>query len=119
MIRRAQASGELVWVGDQVHQDELDRTGEPRSNSTAFSLPYVPGTRHLDRPVYELTSSHTFSGGEDCRCTLQPFGRAELIGETTGGGAHPDDRVLNAMGLIHVDETHTTIPASGHTQRRR
>jgi hypothetical protein len=47
------------------------------------------GPRYVDRPVYVLTSSRTFSGGEDFCYTLQALGRAELIGETTGGGAHP------------------------------
>ena len=54
-----------------------------------WSLAYVPGERYLDRPVYVLTSHRTFSGGEDFCYTLQAQGRAEVIGETTGGGAHP------------------------------
>jgi C-terminal processing protease CtpA/Prc len=54
-----------------------------------WSLAYVPGERYLDRPVYVLTSQRTFSGGEDFCYTLQAQGRAEVIGETTGGGAHP------------------------------
>jgi hypothetical protein len=61
-------------------------TGETRQ---FWSLPYVPGTRYLDRPVYLLTSRRTFSGGEDLCYTLQAAKRAEIIGETTGGGAHP------------------------------
>jgi Peptidase family S41/N-terminal domain of Peptidase_S41 in eukaryotic IRBP len=61
-------------------------TGETRQ---FWSLPYVPGTRYLDRPVYLLTSHRTFSGGEDLCYTLQAAKRAEVIGETTGGGAHP------------------------------
>jgi Peptidase family S41/N-terminal domain of Peptidase_S41 in eukaryotic IRBP len=61
-------------------------TGETRQ---FWSLPYVPGTRYLDRPVYLLTSHRTFSGGEDLCYTLQAAERAEIIGETTGGGAHP------------------------------
>jgi C-terminal processing protease CtpA/Prc len=61
-------------------------TGETRQ---FWALPYVPGTRYLDRPVYLLTSGRTFSGGEDLCYTLQAVKRAEVIGETTGGGAHP------------------------------
>jgi hypothetical protein len=61
-------------------------TGQTRQ---FWSLPYVPGTRYLDRPVYVLTSHRTFSGGEDLCYTLQAAQRAEIIGETTGGGAHP------------------------------
>jgi hypothetical protein len=58
-----------------------------------WSLAYVPGARYLDRPVYLLTSSETFSGGEDFCYTLQALGRARVIGETTGGGAHPTRRL--------------------------
>ena len=54
-----------------------------------WTLAYVPGSRYLDRPVYVLTSHETFSGGEDLCYSLQAQGRAEVIGETTGGGAHP------------------------------
>jgi C-terminal processing protease CtpA/Prc len=50
---------------------------------------YVPGPRYLDRPVYVLTSSTTFSGGEAFAYDLQALGRAVVVGETTRGGAHP------------------------------
>jgi C-terminal processing protease CtpA/Prc len=35
-----------------------------------------------------LTSEHTFSGGEQLTYALQQLGRATIVGETTGGGAH-------------------------------
>jgi Peptidase family S41/N-terminal domain of Peptidase_S41 in eukaryotic IRBP len=54
-----------------------------------WTLAHLPGDRYLDRPVYVLTSKETFSGGEDFAYSLQAQGRAEVIGETTGGGAHP------------------------------
>jgi hypothetical protein len=73
-------------------------TGETRQ---FWALPYVPGTRYLDRPVYVLTSSRTFSGGEDFCYTLQALGRAELIGETTGGGAHPT-RAFRISSAVHI-----------------
>jgi len=42
-----------------------------------------------DTPVYVLTSSYTFSGAEEFTYNLQTRDRATVIGETTGGGAHP------------------------------
>lgn len=63
-------------LNDVFHAD----TGQ---TTQFWTLPYVPGSRYLDRPVYVLTSSHTFSGGEDLSYTLQALGRAEVIGETT------------------------------------
>jgi hypothetical protein len=85
---------EPVHLNDIFHAD----TGETRQ---FWSLPYVPGTRYLDRPVYVLTSSRTFSGGEDLCYTLQALGRAELIGETTGGGAHPT-RGFPISAAVHI-----------------
>ncbi|MGA8086161.1 MAG: S41 family peptidase [Terracidiphilus sp.] len=54
-----------------------------------WTLPYVPGTRLATQPVYVLTSKRTFSGGEEFCYDLKTQKRATLVGETTGGGAHP------------------------------
>jgi hypothetical protein len=81
-------------LNDIFHAD----TGETRQ---FWSYPYVPGSRYLGRPVYVLTSSRTFSGGEDFCYTLQALGRAEVIGETTGGGAHPT-RPFPISAAVHI-----------------
>jgi hypothetical protein len=83
-----------VHLNDIFHAD----TGETEQ---FWSYPYVPGGRYLDRPVYVLTSSQTFSGGEDFAYTLQAQGRAEVIGETTGGGAHPA-RPFPISAAVHI-----------------
>ncbi|MEA2762301.1 MAG: retinol-binding protein 3, partial [Gemmatimonadaceae bacterium] len=50
----------------------------------------VPGRRFGgEKPVYVLTSSQTFSGGEEFTYDLKNLKRATIVGETTGGGAHP------------------------------
>jgi hypothetical protein len=55
----------------------------------AWTLPFVPGRRFgATKPVYVLTSSTTFSGGEQVSYDLQQLGRATIIGERTKGGAH-------------------------------
>lgn len=54
-----------------------------------WTLPYVPGKLLAGKPVYVLTSSDTFSGGEEFCYNLKNLKRATLIGEKTGGGAHP------------------------------
>ena len=83
-----------------THLNDIFRadTGETRQ---FWALPYVPGPRYLDRPVYVLSSDRTFSGGEDFAYTLQALGRAEVIGETTGGGAHPT-RMFPISAAIHI-----------------
>ena len=83
-----------------THLNDIFRadTGETRQ---FWALPYVPGPRYLDRPVYVLSSDRTFSGGEDFAYTLQALGRAEVIGETTGGGAHPT-RMFPISRAVHI-----------------
>lgn len=55
----------------------------------AWTLPYVPGRRFgKTKPVYVLTSTTTFSGGEQLSYDLQQLSRATIIGERTRGGAN-------------------------------
>jgi hypothetical protein len=89
-----------LFAEEPTHLNDIFRadTGETRQ---FWALPYVPGTRYLDRPVYVLSSERTFSGGEDFAYTLQALGRAEVIGETTGGGAHPT-RAFPISATVHI-----------------
>ena len=54
-----------------------------------WTLPYVPGARYLDKPVYILISQATFSAAEEFAYNLKHLKRAVLVGETTRGGANP------------------------------
>lgn len=54
-----------------------------------WTLPYVPGRRNPDALVYVLTSTGTFSAAEEFTYNLKNLERATVIGEITGGGAHP------------------------------
>jgi C-terminal processing protease CtpA/Prc len=89
-----------LFDGEPTHLNDIFRadTGETRQ---FWTLPYVPGTRYPDPPVYVLTSERTFSGGEDLCYTLQALGRAQVIGETTGGGAHPT-RPFPVSPAVHI-----------------
>lgn len=49
----------------------------------------VAGKRYLNKDVYVLTSKRTFSGAEEFSYNLKNLKRATIVGETTGGGAHP------------------------------
>jgi C-terminal processing protease CtpA/Prc len=74
---------DLVWRGDE-------KTG-PRTEHF-WTQEWVPGKKFGGKKdVYVLTSKRTFSGAEEFSYNLKNLKRATLIGETTGGGAHPGD----------------------------
>ncbi|HEY2038033.1 MAG TPA: S41 family peptidase [Edaphobacter sp.] len=54
-----------------------------------WTLSYLPGQRLVKQPVFVLTSKRTFSGAEEFAFDLKNQKRATIVGETTGGGAHP------------------------------
>jgi retinol-binding protein 3 len=73
---------------EPVHLNDLywregDRTDE------FWTRKEVAGKRYLNKDVYVLTSKRTFSGAEEFSYNLKNLKRATIIGETTGGGAHP------------------------------
>jgi len=59
------------------------------STQQNWTLSYLPGKRMVTQPVYVLTSKRTCSGAEEFAFDLKNQKRAVIVGETTGGGAHP------------------------------
>jgi len=86
---------------DSVHLNSL--YWRPGNRTEHFwTRARVPGTRYgPERPVYVLTSRRTFSGAEEFAYNLQTRKRAAIIGDTTGGGAHPGgmQRVTDHFGV--------------------
>ncbi len=54
-----------------------------------WTLPWIPGRRSPKTPMYVVTSRRTFSAAEEFTYNLKNLKRATIVGETTGGGAHP------------------------------
>jgi hypothetical protein len=76
-------------VDHRTHLNDIYWREENRTEER-WTQEDVPGRKYGSaRPLYVLTSSDTFSGGEDFAYALKNAGRAILVGETTGGGAHP------------------------------
>ena len=70
----------------------LNDLWERRSGKTEefWTRDDIPGRRFGgEKPVYVLTSARTFSGAEEFSYNLKSLKRATIVGETTGGGAHP------------------------------
>lgn len=58
----------------------------------------VVGPKLVDVPVFVLTSGRTFSAAEEFTYNLKNMERATIVGETTGGGAHPVEGLISDMG---------------------
>jgi hypothetical protein len=84
-------------LGDERHLNDL-YFREKDLRRQYWTTAAVP-TRYL-KPVYVLTSSRTFSGGEECAYNFQTQKRATLVGETTGGGANPGNVHPIARGFV-------------------
>lgn len=78
--------GHLFDEPTHLHTMRFGDGTAPRQSWT----PFVPGPVFGGRkPVAVLTSASTFSGAEELAYDLQQHGRAAVVGERTGGGAHP------------------------------
>lgn len=76
---------------------------ERRTDATVeFRTVHVKGVKRPEMPLFILTSNHTFSAAEAFAYDLQSRARATIIGESTGGGAHPVDfmRLPKGYALI-------------------
>lgn len=64
-----------------------------RDDSTQqfWTQAHVEGPRMSETPIFVLTSGRTFSAAEEFTYNLKNMERATIVGETTGGGAHPVD----------------------------
>lgn len=55
---------------------------------------HIEGPSLADKPLFILTARRTFSGAEEFTYNMKNLERATIIGETTGGGAHPTTTVV-------------------------
>lgn len=58
-----------------------------------WTRPEAAKIKFANKDVYVLTSDRTFSAGEEFTYNLKNLKRATIVGETTGGGAHPGGMV--------------------------
>ena len=105
----------LSYLFDQPTRlnDIYTRNGD--SLRQYWTLPQVPGQVFGGRkPVFVLTSRATFSGAEDYAYALQQLKRAKIVGENSGGGAHPSRAFkITEHLLISIPYARSISPISG------
>jgi retinol-binding protein 3 len=87
----------------------------PQNRWDEFRTGAVSGRHYgTTRPVYVLTSDQTFSGAEEFAYDVQTQHRGEVVGDTTGGGAHPGGmrRVTEHFG-VWVPSGRAVNPVTG------
>jgi hypothetical protein len=81
------------FFAEPVHLNDLYARATDRTENY-WTLPYVPGAKAINADLYILTSARTFSGAEEFTYNMKNLKRATVIGETTGGGAHPTNTMI-------------------------
>jgi retinol-binding protein 3 len=87
----------------------------PQNRWDEFRTGKVSGRHYgTKRPVYVLTSDQTFSGAEEFAYDVVSQRRGEVVGDTTGGGAHPGGmrRVTEHFG-VWVPSGRAVNPVTG------
>ncbi len=76
---------------------------------------WVPGRRFgSEKPVYILISKRTFSAAEAFAYDLQALGRATIVGQRSGGGAHPFEyRRVDPHFVLSLAEARSINPITG------
>lgn len=77
-----------------------------------YHAEFIPGTELLKEvPLYVLTSKKTFSAAEYFVWAMKLCGRAKIIGERTGGGAHPiEDIQIEDLFTLRTPVAKPVIP---------
>ena len=81
--------------------------------SESWTRPSFAAIHKPDIPVYVLTSTYTFSAAEEFTYNLKNLERATIIGETTGGGAHPGGpMIINDDFFVNVPKGRAINPVT-------
>ena len=100
------------FLDEYTHLNSFEWRGSD-SIQQFWTLPYVPGKNMYGTDLYILTSRRTFSGAEEFTYNMKNLKRATIVGETTGGGAHPGgSRIINDYFLVWVPSGRAINPIS-------
>lgn len=90
---------ESYFFKEKSHMNDLISRGA-KDTTVYFADPAKADSLNLTMPVYILTSHKTFSAAEDFSYGMQMAKRAIIVGEVTGGGAHPQMPFSIGQGFV-------------------
>lgn len=99
--------------GSKPMSGSYDRPSDTRE--WALTPAWVPGRRYgIGRPVFVLISKRTFSAAEGFAYDLQALHRVTVVGERSGGGAHPFKyRPVHPHFVLSLAEGRSINPITG------
>jgi C-terminal processing protease CtpA/Prc len=86
-----------------VHLNDVQH-GRTNTTVQSWTTAVVPGRKFIGKPVFVVISPRTFSAAEEFAYNLKMLGRATIVGERSGGGAHA------ALSLRIDSHFHVSIP---------
>jgi C-terminal processing protease CtpA/Prc len=90
------------FLKERTHLNSFETRGEDTLEQY-WSFHFVPGQPMFDKDLYILTNRRTFSAAEEFTYNMKNMKRATIVGETTGGGAHPGGtKIVNDSFTVWV-----------------
>jgi hypothetical protein len=90
---------ESYFFKEKTHMNDLINRSA-KDTTVYYAEPAKADSLNLGMPVYILTSHKTFSAAEDFSYGMQQAKRARIVGEITGGGAHPQMPFSIGQGFV-------------------
>lgn len=90
---------ESYFFKEKTHMNDMISRGA-KDTTVFYADPAKADSLNLSMPVYILTSHRTFSAAEDFSYGMQMAKRAIIVGEVTGGGAHPQMPFSIGQGFV-------------------
>jgi hypothetical protein len=101
------------FFAEPTHLNSFQNRGQEQIDQF-WTLPHVPGKKLVDTPLFVLTSAGTFSAAEEFTYNLKNLERATIVGQTTGGGAHPGGtHTVEGLMDVFVPDGRAINPITG------
>lgn len=90
---------ESYFFKEKTHMNDIVNS-TAKDTTVFYADPAKADFLNLSMPLYILTSHNTFSAAEDFSYAMQMAKRATIVGEITGGGAHPQEPFSAGQGFV-------------------